>query len=293
MWLNRKASSPANPDRSGCTSSLRRSVCRCEPTRARSSSGESSVTAPHQKTFPTTEARWITARSSSSSWSSRAESSALIVPGTETLARGRRAPTSGRCRARATVVDQLAEHLLDEQRVAFGRVGDPRLDVGGEPDRAQQVRDQIRALVLAERLEDDRLADGRPVRDGSRAGRGGPCTRGHRVVGAEPRDVLQQVEEGRLGPVDVLEQHDERRVRRHDLEEAAHRPEGLLDVAPTVVLAEPDRCRDAGRRRSAPSSASATSAQHLRARRVGASASSIPAASLTSSATGQNVMPSP
>ena len=66
------------------------------------------------------------------------------------------------------------------------------------------------------------------------------------MVRAEPRDVLQQVEEGRLGPVDVIEQDDERRLRREDLEQAAHRPERLLDVAPArAVLAEPDRVRDA------------------------------------------------
>src|SRR5262245_897416 len=84
MWLNRKESSPTNDDRSGRTSSFRSKVCREEPTCGRSASGDSSVTAPHQNVLPTTEARWITARSSSSSWSRRAARSAWIVLGTAT-----------------------------------------------------------------------------------------------------------------------------------------------------------------------------------------------------------------
>ena len=42
-------------------------------------------------------------------------------------------------------------------------------------------------------------------------------------------DVLQGVEQRRLGPVDVVDQDDERTVARRDLEQASDGPVRLLD----------------------------------------------------------------
>ena len=56
--------------------------------------------------------------------------------------------------------------------------------------------------------------------------------------------VLDELEEGRLGPVDVLEQDDERARRGELLEELASPPVELLHGE--RLLREPDRGRDAG-----------------------------------------------
>ena len=53
------------------------------------------------------------------------------------------------------VVDQHRDHLLDEQWVAFRGVGDSRLESAGDPVLAHKVRNQLPALDIRERLEQD------------------------------------------------------------------------------------------------------------------------------------------
>ncbi len=77
----RKASCPANDDSWGPMSSLAMSRSRLGPTCSRTSSGDSSSTAPRKNTCPITEPRSTTARSAEPRRSSRAESSAPIVGG--------------------------------------------------------------------------------------------------------------------------------------------------------------------------------------------------------------------
>ena len=54
------------------------------------------------------------------------------------------------------LVDEHRHELLGEERVALGRAGDPRLGGGRERRAVEQVRDQLAALRLAERLQVDR-----------------------------------------------------------------------------------------------------------------------------------------
>jgi len=51
------------------------------------------------------------------------------------------------------VVDQHRDHLLDEQRVTFGRFGDARFEQAGNLVPAHEIRDQLHALAVRERLE--------------------------------------------------------------------------------------------------------------------------------------------
>ena len=80
--------------------------------------------------------------------------------------------------AQQVVVDQHCQQLLGEQRVAVGRLGDPRRRVGGQWPAAEQVRDQSPAVAVVERLEQHRhgldLAAA-PRRDGCRRARAAPC----------------------------------------------------------------------------------------------------------------------
>ena len=139
------------------------------------------------------------------------------------------------------VVDQLAEHLLNEQGVSFGRPRDADPDIARQLRPTQQVSYQPRALGFAERLEHDQLRDVSPIGAELPDLRAGRAQDQEGMVGAESRDVFQQVHEGRLGPVDVLEDHHERSVLGQELEEPAHGPERLPDIS---ALIEPDRGGD-------------------------------------------------
>ena len=47
------------------------------------------------------------------------------------------------------LVDEHGDHLLDEERVALGRIGDSNAHVVGELGRAEQVRDQALRRFVA------------------------------------------------------------------------------------------------------------------------------------------------
>ena len=106
---------------------------------------------------------------------------------------------------------------------------------------------------------------------------------------ARPLDeVLDEVEERRLPPVDVVEHDHERPRLRQPLEHAAHAPEGLLgrsrrDSPEHAERTLDDRARDRLRRGAAPSASRAP----LRCRRP----RRCPAAERSTSATGANVIP--
>ena len=129
------------------------------------------------------------------------------------------------------VVDQHREHLLDEQRVALGGPHDAFGDVGWQLRRAEEVRDQIRRLVVGERLE--RHGGGVQLAAAPRRAHVEQIGARHaqqqdgraaRPVG----DVLDQVEERGLAPVDVVEHEHERTLARRGLEEPPDRPERVL-----------------------------------------------------------------
>ena len=143
------------------------------------------------------------------------------------------------------VVDHHRQHLFDEERIAFGRVGDSRLESLHKLGLANDVRDKLSALVRGERLQQGR---GRvelptsPLR--SDVEELGPChaNEEHRSASRPVGDVFDTVEEDRLAPVDVVEHNDERSPTPEGFEEAHDRGEGVLDRSRRFL--EPDRLED-------------------------------------------------
>ena len=131
------------------------------------------------------------------------------------------------------VVDEHPQGLADEQRVPFGRLGDPRACVFGELPPAEQVADQAVGLGVRQRRErDERLvrlagepAPARLHQLGSRQ------EEQHDRYAANPvGEVLEQVEERRRRPLDVVEDHEERPSLGERLEELPNRPKRLVDA---------------------------------------------------------------
>ena len=151
--------------------------------------------------------------------------------------------------AEQPVVDEHREHLLDEERIAFGRLFDPRAGLLGQGRMAEQVLDESVRLGVGERLEQDarrvQLAAA-PVRavveelgptDGDEQ---------HRSVPRPFGDVLDKVEEGGFRPVHVVEDDHERAYPGVPLEQLAYGPESLFRAADAARQADgaPDSLRD-------------------------------------------------
>ena len=145
--------------------------------------------------------------------------------------------TIGRAVAGAAL-DEHADRLLDEQRVPLGAVERflrKRLGSlsGGARELAEQLLDELGALLLRERLELDRRrahAPAAPTRscvEQLGSGEAEDQDRRPHPVG----DVLDEVEQWRLGPVDVLEEEDERLDVGDPLHDLACRPRDLLRAA--------------------------------------------------------------
>jgi hypothetical protein len=120
------------------------------------------------------------------------------------------------------------DELLHEERVPLGGLDNPGLGVGG---KLVQLLDQRLRLFARKRLERDQ----RRVRPWRRPDRApleevGPSDTEQeqgRVLG-ERRDVVDQVEQRRLGPVNVVEDDDQRLRARECLEELPKAPRDLL-----------------------------------------------------------------
>ena len=143
---------------------------------------------------------------------------------------GRRHPAAIRTGERA-VVDQLRDHLLDEQWCPASRIGDPRPDVAFELSRTQKVVDQLVALVRRQRLERDRegvrLPPAPPGANVQEVGSRHRQEEDRRLTG-EVGDVLDQIEEGATRPLEVVEHDHDRPLSRERLQEPAAGPEDLL-----------------------------------------------------------------
>ena len=200
-------------------------------TSGRARSGASSATAPRWKSFPSTAALSTTARSSADRRSSRAARSAWIVGGTASVGEVGRGDPGSVLPCEQAVVDEHLEHLLDEQRVPLRRLEDPCAGVLGELGLAEEVAHQELAFASGERLEEHRgrvhLAAA-PCRPRVEELGSGEADEQDRRVARPVRDVVDEVEEGRLGPVHVVEDDDERLLARHLLEQLAHGEEQLL-----------------------------------------------------------------
>ena len=141
------------------------------------------------------------------------------------------------------LVDEHAKQLLREERVALGRAHDALQHGGVERAAAEQRLDHRLARLGVERVEHDpRRARARsPV--GARLEELGPSRaddQDRRLVD-RLQEVVDELEERRLRPVDVLDDEDDGPVGREVLEEPAHRPEQLLDRE--RLVRQPDRRR--------------------------------------------------
>lgn len=118
-----------------------------------------------------------------------------------------------------TLVDQRSDELLDEERVALGPFDDDvakaRRQLGGE-----KMLEHVRGVGRSERLEPDVRSVPPPV----------PCRPAPDELGTRRReeeqrpldgadDPVQQVEEGPLRPVEVLDEQDQGSLGRELLEE--------------------------------------------------------------------------
>ncbi len=144
-----------------------------------------------------------------------------------------------------TLVDQHRDHLLDEQRVTFGSFGDSLLESIVVVFLPDEVRHQLPALAVRERLEED----GRGVQLAARPG--GPHLEELRSRHAHEQDrcaagplgeMLHQIEKQRLSPMDVVENDDERASASHRLQEPARRVEAVLGSS--APLGEADELGD-------------------------------------------------
>ncbi len=124
-------------------------------------------------------------------------------------------------------VDQR-HHLLDEERIAFGRLADPVRQVRARPTEAGDHRV---GLVRAERLEEHRRRVHLAARpSGTAVEQVGPChaEQQDRRVSRQVGDMLDEIEERLLTPVDVVEDADEGSLGGDRLQQLPERPRDLL-----------------------------------------------------------------
>jgi hypothetical protein len=167
---------------------------------------------------------------------------------------GRRGPRGGQVAghrpgvalaAQPALLDQGGQQLLDEQGVAAGGPGDPRPGRGRQRPAPGQPVQQGRRLLRSQWLQQH--ADG----VGAAAGPGRTLLQqlgaGHRDQqdrrpAAALAQPLDQVQEGRLGPVQVVEDHHQGALGGQRLQQPVGRPGGLLDRG--RVGLQPDQLPD-------------------------------------------------
>ena len=128
----------------------------------------------------------------------------------------------------AALLAEHREHLLDEERVALGRSGDPVAHAFPERRLPEQVAHQRVALRVGQRLEQQ---PGRPLR--AILEQLGPRERDEqqRRLAGGFEGVFDEIEEGRLRPVAVVEDDHERALAAERLEQPTDGPEGLFASA--------------------------------------------------------------
>jgi hypothetical protein len=127
-----------------------------------------------------------------------------------------------------TALREHRRHLLEVERIALRRLGDVLARGRVERPLQRDLVQQLAGLLVGERLERHAAAGLRqPARPRVEQVRPCEAEQQHRRVVRPAGEVLQQVEQRRLRPVDVFDEHDERTLPRELLEQPAHRPEGL------------------------------------------------------------------
>ncbi len=149
-----------------------------------------------------------------------------LVVGERIQARGEESLDRGRHLVGRRSVGDHREQLLDEQRVALGDVSDARARRVVHFCVSEEVLDELVRFLVRERLERDRLP-----------GPGGSCVaevrsreaeEEHRRISRPVGDVLDQIEQRRLRPVDVFEDEGQRMLARPLLQPLSHRPRDVL-----------------------------------------------------------------
>ncbi len=124
------------------------------------------------------------------------------------------------------------DQLPDEQRITSGRRGQPGQEVLRQPGGTQYACGELSGRAGVEAAEVERL--GYPPADSDEVGTDlaelGPGERNHEDwhLSHPLGEVLDEVEEQGVGPVDVVENDDQRPAGRQRLDEPAQRPERLL-----------------------------------------------------------------
>src|SRR6266511_4313662 len=131
------------------------------------------------------------------------------------------------------VVDQHRERLLDEERIALGRLGHALAHFFCKLGSPEQVSDQ-RLQENRGRVELPAAPHGTDVEQL----RASEADQEDWSVAGPVRDVIDEIQEGRLAPLDVVEDEHERALPRVRLEELACCPECLLTRARAADEAE-------------------------------------------------------
>ena len=157
----------------------------------------------------------------------------------------------GHGKSTAGGVAQKRDHLLDEQRIPFRCLEDPRPQSLIGRRAVEEARNEIVGIGRRQRLEEYR----RRV-ELAAAPAGTPveqlwprhAEQQDRRVAAQVGDVIDEIEKRLLAPVDVIEHDDERRILGNDLQEHAHRPRDLLDRRHEAPVSEHSLDRTGGGR---------------------------------------------
>ena len=133
----------------------------------------------------------------------------------------------------ASLEVQLGE-LLGVEGVAAGAFEQGLLDVGRQHRAVEQGGHQPGGLDVGQRLERDRRGielAATPVRAPSKQLRSGRADHQHRHVGHPVGELVDEVEQAVVGPLEILEDEDERALCGEFLEEAPPGCEGLRSSA--------------------------------------------------------------
>ena len=131
------------------------------------------------------------------------------------------------------VVHEHADELAHEQRVAVGGRGQPLDEPGGQAVGAEEAGRELLGRGGVEPVEREHVFDP-PVALGERRPhlaqlRTGEAQDEQRHVVHPLGEMLEEIEQQRLRPLDVVDHHDHRPRGRGRAHEATHRPERLFD----------------------------------------------------------------
>ena len=131
---------------------------------------------------------------------------------------------------RVASVDEHCEQLFDEERVSGCHVADPGASVHGQLRAADELLDQLVGLGRRKRFERQRLGVGRPAPCRAEVDQvgAGKAEEEERCVASPVHQMLKEVKQRRLGPVDVLDDERHRPLASPSLECLPDRPEDVF-----------------------------------------------------------------